>query len=406
MYKNRIREFYAGRLASRTTIISGFTLILAMSFIAIGCDSIVDQKTDADDSITTSAMAETFSMVQASTIECIDPMVLEYNKVTDLKTIEWGNPRNLSSKTVDIEYYNTLSQFVLRVKSTDIIADVLADDESIKDFDGLLEADKWQEFTFDLESGWQAGDTQTLNVEVAGKGPAVYFDVVYTLLGECATGCGELTFMYNGSEVTYGTVTGANDSCWLDRNLGAAQVATSSSDAKAYGDLFQWGRAADDHQLVNRFDGDGKTTSVTTEVQSNSNQPVDGKFIIGSDDWRDPSNPILWQDVEGTIINNPCPSGYRLPTDKEWDAEIATWDTENAVGAFESQLKLPAAGRRDRNHGSFETVGFNGFYWSSTVSSFSNMSRRMRFFSTSAITAHYDRAEGHSVRCMKEDTSD
>jgi hypothetical protein len=29
---------------------------------------------------------------------------------------------------------------------------------------------------------------------------------------------------------------------WMDRNLGATQVATSSTDAAAYGDLYQWCR--------------------------------------------------------------------------------------------------------------------------------------------------------------------
>jgi len=29
---------------------------------------------------------------------------------------------------------------------------------------------------------------------------------------------------------------------WMDRNLGAIQVATSSTDADSYGDLYQWGR--------------------------------------------------------------------------------------------------------------------------------------------------------------------
>ena len=33
--------------------------------------------------------------------------------------------------------------------------------------------------------------------------------------------CGSVTFTYAGAEVTYGTVIGANDRCWLDRNLGA-----------------------------------------------------------------------------------------------------------------------------------------------------------------------------------------
>ena len=32
---------------------------------------------------------------------------------------------------------------------------------------------------------------------------------------------------------------------WMDRNLGASQVATSYTDELAYGDLYQWGRLSD-----------------------------------------------------------------------------------------------------------------------------------------------------------------
>ena len=35
---------------------------------------------------------------------------------------------------------------------------------------------------------------------------------------------------------------------WMDRNLGATQVATSSTDEAGYGDLYQWGRRKDGHQ--------------------------------------------------------------------------------------------------------------------------------------------------------------
>ncbi len=38
------------------------------------------------------------------------------------------------------------------------------------------------------------------------------------------------------------TVTGAGGAVWMDRNLGATQAATSSTDAVAYGDSYQWGR--------------------------------------------------------------------------------------------------------------------------------------------------------------------
>ena len=55
--------------------------------------------------------------------------------------------------------------------------------------------------------------------------------------------CGDpITFIYSGSNITYGTVISANSKCWLDRNLGASRAAQSFNDSQAYGDLFQWGR--------------------------------------------------------------------------------------------------------------------------------------------------------------------
>ena len=44
--------------------------------------------------------------------------------------------------------------------------------------------------------------------------------------------CGDtITFVYRGSNATYGTVVGANGRCWLDRNLGASRVANSKTDS-------------------------------------------------------------------------------------------------------------------------------------------------------------------------------
>ena len=102
---------------------------------------------------------------------------------------------------------------------------------------------------------------------------------------------------------TFNTVIGANGKIWMDRNLGATRVATSPTDAASYGDYYQWGRGADGHQ---------KITSATTTTLSSADQPGNGSFILAPDDWRSTQNDNLWQGVSGT--NNPCPSGYRLPT--------------------------------------------------------------------------------------------
>lgn len=82
---------------------------------------------------------------------------------------------------------------------------------------------------------------------------------------------------------------------WLDRNLGATQVATSLTDSDAYGDLFQWGRPADGHE---------KRNSSTANIQATTPQPEHGDFIIGFDNWLTPNNDNLWQGTSG--INNPA----------------------------------------------------------------------------------------------------
>ncbi len=179
---------------------------------------------------------------------------------------------------------------------------------------------------------------------------------------------------------------------WMDRNLGALRVAGSSTDADAYGDLYQWGRAGDGHQL---------RTSGTTSTLSNSDTPGHGDFILAPDspyDWRSPQNDNLWQGVNGT--NNPCPVGYRLPTEAEWEAERASWSSNNSAGAFASPLKLPVAGYRSHSNGSLYYVGSHGFYWSHTVDG--SFSRYLSFISSFATLYSYFRANGLSVRCLKD----
>lgn len=180
---------------------------------------------------------------------------------------------------------------------------------------------------------------------------------------------------------------------WIDRNLGASQVATSSTDADAYGDLYQWGRAADGHQI---------RTSGTTTTSSSSDSPGHDDFITPdffspNDDWRDPQNDDLWQGVSGT--NNPCPSGYRLPTKAEWNAERLSWSSDDAAGAFASPLKLTAGGQRFSS-GALVTVDSNGYYWSSTVN---DTYSYVLYFSGSDANIHSAvRADGYSVRCIKD----
>ncbi len=175
-------------------------------------------------------------------------------------------------------------------------------------------------------------------------------------------------------------------------------MATSSTDAAAYGDLYQWGRAADGHE--------GRTSPITstiaTTAEPNLGNLWDGLFIteVSSPyDWLTPQNNSLWQGVGG--INNPCPTGFRLPTDTEWEAERQSWSSNDADGAYSSPLKLTLAGYRYRIAGELDNVGTDGSYWASTISG-SNNTLDLGFSSSYAGIYPNNRSLALSVRCIKD----
>ncbi len=191
-----------------------------------------------------------------------------------------------------------------------------------------------------------------------------------------------------GQNDVYNHATGK---VWMDRNLGATQVATSSTDPLAYGDLYQWGRGTDGHQI---------RTSPTFSVLSSSNSPGHGFFIVvgvAPADWRNPQNDNLWQGPNG--INNPCPSGYRLPTQAELNSEIVSWSSSDIEGAFDSPLKLTLGGARIYTTGELVQVT-EGFYWTSTINGTSIPT--LYLSNDLAVFFTYPRALGASVRCIKD----
>jgi uncharacterized protein (TIGR02145 family) len=193
---------------------------------------------------------------------------------------------------------------------------------------------------------------------------------------------------YVAPELPISTVVSAGGRIWMDRNLGASQVATSSTDVTSYGDLYEWGRAKDGHQL---------RTATTTSTQSATDSPGNSLFIMGSGDWRNPSNPNLWQGLNG--INNPCPTGFRIPTKVEWETEIASWSSQNDAGAFASPLKLPNGGFRNTDGNVYTNTTFAD-YWSSTV--IGGTSGRMFFYPGGTGTDGISRSFGFSCRCIKD----
>ena len=211
------------------------------------------------------------------------------------------------------------------------------------------------------------------------------------------------------NDVTYGA------QIWMDRNLGARRVATAINDVLSYGNHYQWGRPADGHE-ISVWKGDDQTTgrgfyeATALEALATNDTPGHPNFIrtnASPYDWRSGNNNNRW----ATANQGPCPAGYHVPTDAQWATADAfnggaatnggtTVGWDNNTETYESALKLPSAGLRNRSNGLLNYQGTSGSYWSSTVSG--TDARSLDFLSAAANPISNDRARGCTVRCLRD----
>jgi len=206
---------------------------------------------------------------------------------------------------------------------------------------------------------------------------------------------------------------------WLDRNVGATQVAPSwnSKDADgnivqaSLGSLFQWGRAADGHQFRDILngnndadvtaEGDAITTECATSDNVGHNKFITGANASGDYNWRttaadcntDAKRTHLWS-APGDKTNGVCPAGWRVPTEQDFKA----LDIENGPDAYD-KIKLNAAGYRSNSDGSIHAVGSRGYFWTSSVGG--SRSRGLHVSSGGTYFYSYARSGGFPVRCVK-----
>jgi uncharacterized protein (TIGR02145 family) len=181
--------------------------------------------------------------------------------------------------------------------------------------------------------------------------------------------------------VTYGTVKnipGDTSKCWITSNLGADHQASSSSDNTEASAGWYW-----QFNKMQGYKHDGTTrtpnTAWITEISEFSN----------------------W-----TTANDPCNielgTGWRIPTSTEWSNvdEVGGWNNYN--GPWNSALKIHRAGRIDYYYGTLGERGVRGYYWSSTQTGLITYSFCLSFSSSTSSLSSYQKAYGHTIRCIKD----
>lgn len=211
---------------------------------------------------------------------------------------------------------------------------------------------------------------------------------------------------------------------FLAHNLGAdTSVDPLTPSWKLNGAYFQFGKKPTD------TNGDGYITKLNDAANGFAAAPTGTTLALSNNGTITSYSATLqptnaWNINEGGPVkttNDPCPTGYRIPTKSEWSSIASNIGTNtmvnwvNVSGAVwtniatnyssgkivNNSLYLPAAGYRVGD-GSLGERGSGGYYWSSSPRDATYI-YNLRFVDTSVDPLRWEsRNIGYSVRCVKE----
>ena len=221
------------------------------------------------------------------------------------------------------------------------------------------------------------------------------------------------------NEHNLGTNIKGNNYIVLDRNLGA--VCTIPGDTRSIGLLYQWGRKdpfpasegwTDQEKMLYTLTG---TTNLSyKEVDTSENlveairQPA--RFLIAitsPGDWYTNSmsllNRTLWLPNTKTIFD-PCPVGWRVPGNQPWTGLLQGGLFYSYGLVHPDAGYFPCTGYRRPQTGRVDSLG-NIVEWSAVAGSTSTNECYGLLLNLNTIRQDwttYWRADGRSVRCVKE----
>jgi uncharacterized protein (TIGR02145 family) len=175
------------------------------------------------------------------------------------------------------------------------------------------------------------------------------------------------------------------------------------------GGYWQWGRKGPDPSVWY----DTNTPNFAHGPRGSGYSENNSDSIIEWDSEYAPDG--AWSDNYKTT-NDPCPSGFRVPTGVEWEGVLGN-NTQFIVGTwiisgiehilyssamfFGEKLMLQATGNRSLFSGGQNSRDDIGYYWSSSQRP-SREAQVLTFYSGGAGMNYYSWRNGYSVRCVAE----